>query len=87
MRLFLTLFLSILSLGLRAQSIGVVFSGGGAKGLYHIGILKALEENRIPIDYISGTSQGAIVAGLYASGYSPAEIEQIFVSDQVRTWL
>jgi NTE family protein len=87
MRLFLTLFLAVLSLGLRAQSIGVVFSGGGAKGLYHIGILKALEENGIPIDYISGTSQGAIVAGLYASGYSPAEIERIFVSDQVKTWL
>lgn len=87
MRLLLTLFFATLSLGLRAQSIGVVFSGGGAKGLYHVGILKALEENGIPIDYISGTSQGAIVAGLYASGYSPAEIERIFVSDQVKTWL
>ncbi len=87
MRLLLALFLAASCLGLRAQSIGVVFSGGGAKGLYHVGILKALEENGIPIDYISGTSQGAIVAGLYASGYSPAEIERIFVSDQVKTWL
>jgi NTE family protein len=87
MRLLFALFFTALSLGLQAQSIGVVFSGGGAKGLYHIGILKALEENNIPIDYISGTSQGAIVAGLYASGYSPAEIERIFVSDQVKTWL
>ena len=87
MRIILTLFFMILSLGLRAQSVGVVFSGGGAKGLYHIGILKALEENHIPVDYISGTSQGAIVAGLYASGYSPDEIEQIFVSDQIKVWL
>ena len=72
---------------LHAQTVGVVLSGGGAKGLYHIGILKALEENGIPIDYISGTSMGSIVAGLYAAGYSPWEIEKIFESDDVPRWL
>lgn len=55
--------------------------------MYHIGILKALEENDIPIDYIAGTSMGAIVAGLYASGYTPQEIEGIFTSDEMKSWL
>lgn len=52
-------------------------SGGGASGIAHIGVLKALEENNIPINYISGTSIGSIIGGLYASGYSPLEIEQM----------
>ncbi len=56
-------------------------SGGGASGLAHIGVLKALEENHIPINYISGTSIGSIIGGLYASGYSPLEIEGM-VKDQ-----
>ncbi|MCD8185892.1 MAG: patatin-like phospholipase family protein, partial [Rikenellaceae bacterium] len=76
----------VLSTG-KAQRVGVVFSGGGAKGLYHIGILKALEENDIPIDYIAGTSMGAIVAGLYAIGYSPDEIAALFLSDQIKLWM
>ncbi len=70
-----------------AQSVGVVLSGGGAKGLYHVGILKALEENDIPIDYVSGTSMGAIVAAMYASGITIAEMEELFYSDQVTKWL
>lgn len=53
-----------------AQKVGLVLSGGGAKGLTHIGIIRALEENNIPIDYITGTSMGAIVGSLYAMGYS-----------------
>ncbi|RUA06485.1 MAG: hypothetical protein DSY38_04225 [Fusobacteria bacterium] len=57
--------------------VGVALSGGGAKGFAHIGVLKVLEENNIPIDYISGTSMGAIVASLYATGYSPDEIEVV----------
>jgi NTE family protein len=57
--------------------IGLVLGGGGARGVAHAGVLKVLEENRIPIDYIAGTSMGAIVGGLYAAGYSPAEIETI----------
>ena len=55
----------------QAQKVGLVLSGGGAKGLTHIGIIRALEENNIPIDYITGTSMGAIVGSLYAMGYSP----------------
>jgi len=57
--------------------IGLVLSGGGARGSAHIGILKALEELDVPIDYIAGTSMGAIIGGMYASGYSAAEIEEI----------
>ena len=60
--------------------IGVVLGGGGALGFAHIGVLKVLEEQRIPIDYIAGTSMGAIVAGMYASGMSPGEIERQFAS-------
>lgn len=70
-----------------AQRVGLVLSGGGAKGLYHIGIIKALEENSIPIDYVSGTSMGSIVAGMYASGYSADEMEAIFKSEEVKYWL
>lgn len=56
--------------------IGLVLSGGGARGFAHIGVLKVLEENNIPIDYIVGTSMGSIVGGLYAIGLSPEEIEK-----------
>jgi NTE family protein len=58
--------------------VGLVLSGGGARGVAHIGVLKALEELRIPVDYIAGTSMGAIVGGLYASGMSPEEMERWF---------
>ena len=58
--------------------IGLVLGGGGARGAAHIGVLRVLEANNIPIDYIAGTSMGAIVGGLYASGMSPAEIEELF---------
>ena len=57
--------------------IGVVLSGGGARGAAHIGALKALEEMRIPIDYLSGTSMGSIIGGLYASGMTTMEIETV----------
>jgi NTE family protein len=59
--------------------IGLVLSGGGAKGAAHIGVLKVLEENNIPIDYITGTSIGSYVGGMYALGYSAAEIEAIMM--------
>ena len=58
--------------------IGVVLSGGGAKGLAHIGALKVLEEAGIEISYIGGTSMGAIIGGLYASGYSANQLDSIF---------
>jgi NTE family protein len=56
--------------------IGLVLGGGGALGLSHVGVIRALEEMRIPIDYIAGTSMGAIIGGMYASGLSPDEMEQ-----------
>ena len=58
-------------------SVGVVLSGGGAKGFAHIGVLQVLTEKGIPIDYICGTSMGSMVGGLYAAGYSPDSIKQI----------
>ena len=58
--------------------VGVVLSGGGAKGLAHIGALKVIEEAGIEIDYIGGTSMGAIVGALYASGYSAQQLDSIF---------
>ncbi len=83
--LFLVLFLSV-SLIVNAQKVGLVFSGGGSSGIAHVGVLKALEENNIPIDYIAGTSMGGLVAGFYAAGYSPKEIEEIFLSDKFKNW-
>lgn len=71
---------------LNAQRVGLVLSGGGAKGLAHIGIIKALEENNIPIDYVAGTSMGAIVGALYAMGYSPDEMEALVKSDEFKRW-
>ena len=61
-----------------SKKIGLVLSGGGAKGLAHIGALKVIEEAGISIDYIGGTSMGAIVGGLYASGYTAAELDSLF---------
>lgn len=69
-----------------AQKVGLVLSGGGARGFAHIGVIKALEENNIPIDYITGTSMGAIVGGLYAAGYSPEEMEMLFKSEDFKLW-
>lgn len=61
------------------MSLGLALSGGGAKGAAHIGVLEALKDNNIKIDYISGASSGSIVAGLYAAGYSPNEILRIML--------
>lgn len=68
------------------QSVGLVLSGGGAKGIAHIGVIQALEDNNIPIDYITGTSMGAIVGGLYAVGYSPAEMMDMLLSKEFSYW-
>lgn len=59
----------------KRPKIGLVLSGGGARGFAHIGVLKILEENNVPIDYIVGTSMGSIIGGLYAIGLTPEEIE------------
>ncbi|MDR0692904.1 MAG: patatin-like phospholipase family protein [Prevotellaceae bacterium] len=68
------------------QRVGLVLSGGGAKGMAHIGVIKALEENGIPIDYVAGTSMGAIVASLYAIGYSPEEMITLMQSEDFTSW-
>jgi NTE family protein len=69
-----------------AQKIGLVLSGGGARGMAHVGVLKALEENGIPIDYITGTSAGAVVGAFYAIGLTPTEIESLVLSAEFREW-
>lgn len=66
-----------------AQSVALVLSGGGAKGIAHIGVLQALEEHDIPIDYIIGNSMGALVGGLYAAGYSPDEIKTLLLNQEL----
>lgn len=83
--LYLLLILVFLPLSIFAQerkTVAVVLSGGGAKGVAHVGVLKALEEQGIAIDYIAGTSIGALVGGLYASGYTPDEILKLMGSKE-----
>jgi NTE family protein len=62
----------------KRPKIGLVLGGGGARGAAHVGILKVLEENRVPVDFVVGTSMGSIVGGLFALGNSPAQIDQKF---------
>ena len=66
--------------------LGLVLSGGGARGIAHIGLIKALEENNIPIDYVTGTSMGAIVGSMYAMGYTPEEMMELMNSDEFKLW-
>lgn len=84
--LYMFFLLFVLTFQIQAQKVGLVLSGGGAKGLTHIGIIRALEENHIPIDYIAGTSMGAIVGSLYAMGYSPDDMERLLKSDSFKRW-
>lgn len=69
-----------------AQKVGLVLSGGGARGMAHVGVLVALEEAGVPIDCITGTSAGAMVGAFYAAGYSPAQIRAFTVAIS-RKWL
>ena len=69
-----------------AQKVGLVMSGGGARGLAHIGVIRMLEENDIPIDYVAGTSMGAIVAALYSMGYTPDEMVEIMKTEDFQRW-
>lgn len=84
MRTLLLILFSFFSLSFYSQDtikrpkIGLVLSGGGAKGLAHIGVLKEIEKAGIKIDYIGGTSMGAIIGGLYACGYTASELDSIF---------
>jgi len=85
-KLHLSLFLFLTSgILLAQQKVGLVLSGGGATGFSHIGVLKALEERGIPIDYITGTSAGALVGSMYAIGWSPEEIEAYVLSEEFQT--
>ena len=68
------------------ETVGLVLSGGGAKGIAHVGVIKALEENDIPIDYITGTSMGAIVGSLYSCGWSPEKMMNLFTSEDFHNW-
>lgn len=93
---FLVLFCCFAHTPLQAQQprkkVGLVLGGGGAKGAAEVGVLKVLEEADIPVDYIAGTSIGAIVGGLYAIGYDAADIDSLYrnqnwlflLSDQVK---
>jgi NTE family protein len=67
------------------KKVGVVLSGGGAKGMAHIGALKVIEKAGIPIDYITGTSMGSIIGGLYAIGYNVSVLDSVVrVQDRIR---
>ena len=70
----------------KQEKVGVVLSGGGASGLAHIGVLKALEENNIPIDYICGTSMCALIGSMYCMGYTPDEIQATILSEEFDSW-
>ena len=83
--LFAFLFL-FLTENTNAQKVGVVLSGGASSGISHIGVLKALEANHIPVDYIAGTSMGALIGSLYAMGNSPQEIEDFVKTDKFKNW-
>jgi NTE family protein len=71
--------------GAHRPRVGLVLSGGGARGAAHIGVLKVLEQMRVPVDAIAGTSMGAVVGGLYASGLSAHDIEKIMTPSTGRT--
>lgn len=76
----------MVSFSVMGESVGLVLSGGGAKGVAHIGVIKALEDNDIPIDYITGTSMGSVVGGLYACGLSPEEMLRLVTSESFANW-
>ncbi len=88
MRYIISILIFLIAFNLGAQTptqdkdvkVGLVLSGGGAKGFAHIGVLKEIERAGIRLDYISGTSMGAVIGGLYASGYSAAQLDSLFRS-------
>lgn len=96
MKKYLLVFLMLICCGLSVKAqqqneggktcpkVGLVLGGGGAKGAAAIGILKELEREKIPVDYIAGTSIGAIIGGLYAQGYRADDLEKLFRS---QNWL
>lgn len=86
-RTLISILVAIMSIAsAQAEKVGLVLSGGGAKGIAHVGVIKALEDNDIPIDYVTGTSMGAIVGALYACGYTPEEMLKLFTSKDFGYW-
>lgn len=86
-KVLLTFSLSLLmGLNTYAQRVGLVLSGGGARGIAHIGLIQALEDNNIPIDFITGTSMGAVVGSMYAMGYTTEEMIALIKSDEFKLW-
>ena len=81
MRNYTLFILFLITFNSYPQKVGLVLSGGGASAFAHIGVLKALEEHHIPIDYITGTSAGALVGAMYANGYTPQQIEALATSE------
>ncbi len=79
-RLGVGLLLLALPSGASSQKVGLALSGGAARGLAHIGVLKVLEEARVPVDLVAGTSIGSVIGGLYAVGYTPAQLDSIVTS-------
>ena len=69
-----------------ADKVGLVLSGGGAKGVAHVGVIKALEDNDIPIDYVAGTSMGSIVGSLYSCGWTPDSMLNMMTSPDFLMW-
>ncbi|MCH5239722.1 MAG: patatin-like phospholipase family protein [Muribaculaceae bacterium] len=87
-RILITLFLAATfwSSTNARESVGLVLSGGGAKGVAHIGVIKALEDAGIPVDYVTGTSMGAIVGSLYSCGWNPEEMLDLILSPSFKYW-
>ena len=83
-RLLVALLLALVAERSDAQRVGLVLSGGGATAFAHIGVMKALEENSVPIDCIAGSSMGALLGAMYASGWSPAQIDSLLRTDLYR---
>ena len=86
-RLIFSLFLIVFSLPCSSrETVGLVLSGGGAKGVAHIGVIKALEDAGIPVDYVTGTSMGAIVGSLYSCGWNPDQMLDLILSPSFKYW-
>ena len=85
-KIFILITIILAVIQVNSQTVGLVLSGGGAKGMAHVAVIRELEKNNIPIDYIAGTSIGAIVAGLYAAGYTTDQMEELFKSDDFYFW-
>ncbi len=85
--LLASILITLMTIPSFGQRVTLVLSGGGAKGLAHVGVIKALEENDIPVDFVVGTSMGGVIAGFYAAGYSSDEIEGIILSQEFQDWV